>query len=384
MPHPVPAFAAPVTAVVIGGGFYGCMLAVHLRQAGGRVILCERHDDLLRRASHTNQARVHNGYHYPRSLLTGLRSRVNLPRFVAEFRACIDASFAKYYAIAARHSHVTARHFVNFCDRIGAPVRPAPPAVRRLFDPGLVENVFTVEEFAFDAVRLRAMTWDLLRESGVEVRLETEVVRITAHGRGGLEVACAGPAGPETWRTERAFNCAYSGINAVLARSGIAAIPLKHEITELALVEAPDELADVGVTVMCGPFFSCMPFPSRGLHSLSHVRYTPHASWRDGAAGVPDGDRLLAEARTRSRFPLMIRDAARFLPVIAGCRHVDSLWEVKTVLPASERDDGRPILLRHDVGLPGLTCVLAAKIDNVFDMLDAVSVPSSQATRRAA
>jgi glycine/D-amino acid oxidase-like deaminating enzyme len=384
MPPSIPAFAAPVSAVVIGGGFYGCMLAVHLRQAGGRVILCERDDDLLRRASHTNQARVHNGYHYPRSLLTGLRSRVNLPRFVAEFGDCIDDSFAKYYAIAARHSHVTARHFVNFCTRIGAPVRPAPASVRRLFDRDLVEDVFTVEEFAFDAVRLRRITWELLRASGVEVRLGTEVMRIAAHARGGLEVECVGPDGSETWRVERAFNCAYSRINAVLARSGIEPIPLKHEVTEFALVEVPDELARVGVTVMCGPFFSCMPFPSRGLHSLSHVRYTPHASWRDGGGEVSDGDRLLAEARTRSHFPLMARDAARFLPAIAGCRHVDSLWEVKTVLPASERDDGRPILLKHDVGLPGLTCVLAAKIDNVFDMLDAVGVPSSQPTRRAA
>jgi glycine/D-amino acid oxidase-like deaminating enzyme len=384
MTHSIPMPAAPVTAVVIGGGFYGCMLAVHLRQSGGRVVLCERDDDLLRRASHTNQARVHNGYHYPRSLLTGLRSRVNLPRFVAEFGDCIDASFAKYYAIAARHSHVTARHFVNFCTRIGAPVRPAPAAVRRLFDPDLVEDVFTVEEFAFDAVRLRQITWEMLRASGVEVRLETEVVRIASHARGGLLVECTAPGGSEKLRAERAFNCAYSRINAVLARSGIEPIPLKHEITELALVEVPDELAGVGVTVMCGPFFSCMPFPSRGLHSLSHVRYTPHASWRDGDREVPDGDRLLAEARGRSRFPLMVRDAARFLPVIGECRHVDSLFEVKTVLPASERDDGRPILLKHDVGLPGLTCVLAAKIDNVFDMLDAVSVPSSQPARRAA
>jgi hypothetical protein len=57
---------------------------------------------------------------------------------------------------------------------------------------------------------------------------------------------------------------------------------------------------------------------------------------------------------------------------------------VKTVLPASERDDGRPILVRHDVGLPGLTCVLAAKIDNVFDMLDAVPLPARQPERRSA
>lgn len=379
-----PDSSSRLDAAVIGGGFYGCMLAVHLQSAGARVAVFEKHDDILLRASHTNQARVHNGYHYPRSLLTGLRSRVNFPRFVAEFRECIDASFEKVYAIAARHSHVTARHFVNFCTRIGAPVRPVPQRIRGLFDPRLVEDVFAVEEYAFDAVRLRKATWRRLRAAGVDVRLGTEVRRLGARTDGGLQLEAVGPGGAESWAVERVFNCTYAQLNAVLVRSGIPPIPLKHEITELALVQMPEELAGIGITVMCGPFFSCMPFPSRGLHSLSHVRYTPHTSWHDGGTAVLDAHVLLAESRRRPRVGLMVRDAARYLPAIAGCRHVESLFEVKTVLPASERDDGRPILVRHDVGLPGLTCVLAAKIDNVFDMLDAVPLPARQPARRSA
>jgi glycine/D-amino acid oxidase-like deaminating enzyme len=377
-----PAAASPAT-IVIGGGFYGCMLAAHLADSGDRVILCEKHDSIMGRASLANQARVHNGYHYPRSLLTGLRSRVNFPRFVREFRDCIDSSFDKVYAIAARHSHVTARHFVNFCTRIGAPLRTAAPRIRDLFDPHHVEAVFAVEEYAFDAVRLKELMLHRLSAAGVDVRFRTEVQRVARHRGGGLEVIGQGPGGDESWPASRVFNCTYSQLNALLVRSGIAPIPLKHEVAELALVAMPDELADVGVTVMCGPFFSCMPFPSRGLHSFSHVRYTPHTSWQDDGVDSPDAHRLLGGSAWRSRFPLMVRDAARYLPALAGCRHVDSLWEVKTVLPASERDDGRPILMEHDVGLPGLTCVLAAKIDNVFDMLDAVSTARNQPLGRA-
>jgi hypothetical protein len=80
----------------------------------------------------------------------------------------------------------------------------------------------------------------------------------------------------------------------------------------------------------------------------------------------------------------MVRDASRYLPAIAGARHVDSLWEVKTVPPANERDDGRPILLEESAALPGLTCVLASKIDNVFDMLDAIGSPDVLPRRCAA
>lgn len=67
-------------AVIIGGGFYGSAIAVYLAKQRGfkHIVLVEREDSLLKRASHNNQARVHNGYHYPRSFTTAYRSRVNL------------------------------------------------------------------------------------------------------------------------------------------------------------------------------------------------------------------------------------------------------------------------------------------------------------------
>jgi glycine/D-amino acid oxidase-like deaminating enzyme len=67
-------------AAVIGGGFYGLYLAEYLAARVGRVLLFEREPGLMRRASYANQARVHNGYHYPRSVLTALRSREVHPR----------------------------------------------------------------------------------------------------------------------------------------------------------------------------------------------------------------------------------------------------------------------------------------------------------------
>src|SRR6266496_2767456 len=72
-------------AVVIGGGFYGASLALELKSRLERVLLLEREARLLRRASYVNQARVHNGYHYPRSVLTALRSRHNYVRFRERF-----------------------------------------------------------------------------------------------------------------------------------------------------------------------------------------------------------------------------------------------------------------------------------------------------------
>ncbi len=93
-------------AIVIGGGFYGAAIAVYLKTERGlaNVVLVEREPDLLLRASYNNQARVHNGYHYPRSFTTAYRSRVNLPRFLRDHPAAVKRDFIKLYALARRNS----------------------------------------------------------------------------------------------------------------------------------------------------------------------------------------------------------------------------------------------------------------------------------------
>jgi hypothetical protein len=163
------------------------------------------------------------------------------------------------------------------------------------------------------------------------------------------------------------FAATYSHQNALLARSGVSKLALQHDLTEIALVEVPPELEHVGVTLMCGPFFSFMPFPARKLHSLSHVRYTPHRPWRD--CDVDDVDASFLRAQGEPSLAVhMIKDAARYLPAVAAFRRRDTLIEIKTVLPQSAHDDSRPILCcRHDE-LPGLVSILGGKVDNIYDL----------------
>ncbi len=361
---------ADIDALIVGGGFFGCRIAQHLRGFLGRVLVVEQETDFLQRASYNNQARVHQGYHYPRSLLTAIRSRVNFGRFVHEYPECIHGTFRKYYAISRIFSHVTARQFRTFCERIGAPIEPAPAEVRRLFDPDRIEDVFLVQEWAFDAVQLKEHVARDLATSGVEVRLQTRAIRVSSGPGGTVAVDLVGSRGPERLLARKVFNCTYSGINHLLGPSGLPVIPLKHEGTEMALVEPPPELREAGVTVMCGPFFSIMPFPARGLHTLSHVRYTPHHEWHERGEYRPEPKDHRPELR--SQYQRMQLDAARYLPCLAECRYQGSLWEVKTVLPASETDDSRPILFRVGHGLPNLVCVMGGKIDNVYDVLQEI------------
>lgn len=206
----------------------------------------------------------------------------------------VKQDFIKLYAIARRNSKVTAQQFERFCREIGAKIQRADPALRALFEPRLIEDVFLVEEYAFDAT--------------------------------------------------------------------------KQEIAEMALVQVPPTLEGSGITVMDGPFFSMMPFPPRGLHTLSHVRYTPHLYWTD-EQGIDPYQKLKLYGRA-TRVDRMLRDVARYLPAVRDAKYVDSLFEVKTVLVKNENDDGRPILFEKHPELPGCFSVLGGKIDNIYDVLD--------------
>ena len=147
--------------------------------------------------------------------------------------------------------------------------------------------------------------------------------------------------------------------------------PLKHELAEIALVEPPAELDGIAITVMDGPFFSMMPYPSEQLHSLTHVRYTPHFGWTDAPTGT--GVRQPSSANSPpSRWRHMMLDAQRYVPSMAEIEYRNSIFETKTVLLKNERDDGRPILLSsHEIG-GKIYSILGAKIDNIYDIFEII------------
>jgi glycine/D-amino acid oxidase-like deaminating enzyme len=358
-------------AVIIGGGFYGAAIAIYLAKQRGlkRIVLVERESALLTRASYNNQARVHNGYHYPRSFTTAYRSRINLPKFVQDWPDAVKQDFTKLYAIARRNSKVTAKQFERFCREIGAKIQPAEPSLRSLFEPRLIEGVFLVEEYAFDSTKLASWAVKELQDCGVKVLLESKVIEISKGSNETSQVVIHSDKQADQLITSRyIFNCTYSGLNQFKGDFPGTQTGLKQEITEMALMQAPPALQGLGITVMDGPFFSMMPFPARGLHTLSHVRYTPHLHWND-EQGIDPYQKLNDYDRS-TRVDRMVRDVGRYLPAVLDAKYVESLFEVKTVLVKNEGDDGRPILFEKHEKLPGCYSVLGGKIDNIYDVLE--------------
>jgi len=362
-----------VDYLIIGGGFYGCCLALYLRSISDRVLVVEAADRLMTRASRVNQARIHTGFHYPRSALTAVKSMVLHQRFMQDFPEAVIDDFQMLYAIARRRSKVSANRFHRMFRDIGAPIQPASASQAALFDDDMIEAVFACHETAFDYSILANRLSARLASAGVEVRLSTELATLTDTQTG----IVAGLSDGSEVTARYAFNITYSQVNAVLDKAELPHALLKHELTELALVTPPPELDGMGVTVMDGPFFSCMPYPAEDLYSLTHVRYTPHESWTDetrtGASRI-----LSPEHLPQSRVAHMIRDGQRYLPSLAHARYEKSLFEVKTILVKNEHDDGRPILYQQKPADSRVVSILGGKIDNIYNLFDLIRTSSPE------
>ena len=364
--------------VVIGGGFFGMYISEHLAYKGYQVILYEKESDFMQRASYRNQARVHNGYHYPRSTLTALRSKLSFPKFAKEFESCIDSSFDQYYMISSILSKTSSNQFLNFCHRIGIICNPAPKSIISLTNPYFVEDIFSVKEFVFDSQKLKKLMIDRIQNVGVESRLNRNIQSIKRKNKRLIVSTYSLNTGEnEIIDTDMVFNCTYSMTNNVINNSELNFIPLKHEMAEIILTQVPEELHGIGITVMDGPFFSIMPFPSKGIHTLSHVRYTPHYEWVDiNKKNYKSTDKHLNEYKTkfhrRSSWTYMIKDASRYIPLLSKSKYIESILEVKTILPMSENCDSRPILFKMDHGLKGFHNVIGGKIDNIYDIIKVI------------
>jgi glycine/D-amino acid oxidase-like deaminating enzyme len=353
--------------LIIGGGFYGCCLALLLRSISSKVTLVEASDKLLDRASRVNQARVHTGFHYPRSAVTAVKSMVLHRRFADNFPDAVVSDFQMLYAIAARRSKISAKRFLRMFTDMGAPIAPANPSEAALFDPDLVEGVFACTEYAFDYSALRSHMHARFDALGLDVRLNSAVTAIVDEPHSAVAHLATG----EAIRAKQIFNVTYAQINRLLRSGGLPEAELKHELAELALVKVPSLLGRIGITVMDGPFFSCMPYPAETLHSLSHVRYTPHASWTDRESERSPYD-LFAGMQPQTRHRHMLLDAARYVPTLAQAEWQKSIYEVKTLLIKNEKDDGRPILFRQQPAGSHVISIMGGKIDNIYDLFELI------------
>ena len=86
--------------IIIGGGWYGCHLALSLKKKGFQIQLYEKNEEIFSEASFNNQNRLHLGFHYPRSYKTRLQSKKGYEDFLLNYRELIQNLELSIYAVS--------------------------------------------------------------------------------------------------------------------------------------------------------------------------------------------------------------------------------------------------------------------------------------------
>ena len=76
--------------IIIGAGLYGLYSALFCAKKHEKILVLECDATPFRRATYINQARVHQGYHYPRSVSTAMKSAGYFARFNKDFSFSVN------------------------------------------------------------------------------------------------------------------------------------------------------------------------------------------------------------------------------------------------------------------------------------------------------
>lgn len=332
---------------VIGGGVFGCTIAIDLARAGIGVDLYEARGDILDGATARNQARLHSGYHYPRSDSTAAATRDAAPQFAARYPEAIRRAVQHY--VIADDSRVSGDDYLAFLNRLQLPYEIVE-------DPRVHHAQLTVRvpEAYVDVAYLRRLIRRDLAAAGVVVRYDNKQVDPDKFVHDVVVVATYG----QPWIR-----------------------PLRYEVCEVALVEC-GRYDNAGFVVLDGDYVSLDP--QGRTHVLYDVVHTVHHANVGHEPEIPAAYRPLlqlpavAKQTPLSNYELMLKSAGRHLGMLdPGGRGVaiyhGSLFSIRAVLPDVDATDERPTLVeRHgDVlwVLSGKICTAVTASQTVVEML---------------
>ena len=368
--------------IIIGAGLYGLYAAEYSGKKDEQILVLEYDSEPFMRATYINQARVHMGYHYPRSLTTAIKSAGYFKRFVDDFGFCIHDRFEQIYATSDKFSWTNAKQFIDFCK--AADIRCDEVAANRYFKTGMCDGAFLTEEYTYDAKLLGAYYMERLKErKNVQIQYGARIDKIVKAD----DTFIVRMEDGTEYETSFVLNATYASVNQIINKlEGVEKenFNIKYELCEIILCEPSDKLRDIGFTVMDGPFFSIMPFGKTGLHSLTSVTFTPHVTSYDTLPsfscqkGLEQGEFKcqptslgncsLCPHKPESAWRYMSHLANKYMREEYGYTYKESLYSMKPILKSSEVDDSRPTAIRVLSEGPTFISVLSGKINTVYDL----------------
>jgi len=313
---------------ILGAGFYGCHIARALIREGHDVEVHEIADRIFAGASGNIPARLHAGFHYPRSRLTRAACQEHAAEFMVEYGFLTRAVPTNIYAIAKDRSMIDFAQYV-------ATLRGETEFLT-MHDP---------EEFGLRNV-----------EGAIQVG-ERHILTNEAHGffesklRGAVTFGVK-PGDHAADEYDWTIDCTFCAQDS----AGVD----RYEPCLVVMMEGP---TDKAVTIMDGPFPSLYPWDEdNGLCSLSSALWTPFSktcrTWADARellAGLAPED---IEGQASS----MVESMAHFYPAVREYARRHHRLSIRA-MPLSGADTR---LVDVRVAGPRMIRIRAGKIDAIM------------------
>ena len=362
--------------IIIGAGIYGLYSALTCGRKKEKVLVLEKEDGAFKRATFINQARVHKGYHYPRSYSTAIKSAGYFERFNKEYGFCELTEFSQIYATSTNFSWTNAEQFKKFCKNANIRCEEIPN--QKYFKEGLCDGSFLTTEYTYDAEILKKYFLEEIQKlDNIGIKYNCNISEINQKSSKYEVVLDDG----NNYETNFILNASYASVNQILSKLGFEPFKIKYELCEIILCSVSNNLKNVGITVMDGPFFSIMPFGKTGYHSLTSVTFTPHVTSYDtlptfecqkNSKGYCSKECLgncnECPARPETAWKYMSNLAKKYLKDEYEIKYEKSLYSMKPILKSSEIDDSRPTVIKQFSTNPTFISVLSGKINTIFDL----------------
>lgn len=318
---------------VLGGGWYGCHIALALLREGHDVQLHEVRDRLFAGASGANPARLHLGFHYPRSAKTRAACQEHTARFMQVYGPMTRPVLSNIYAVAEGESLLD---FGTYKAAIAE-----------------IEHITIVPE---DFGLRRCEGAVLTGERHIRIDLARNYFRDHLGAAVRYEVK---PEDSSLTDWDWTVDCTFAALGSELVD--------RYEPCVTALMKGPTDRA---VTIMDGPFPSLYPWnESMGLSSLTSALYTPLSkTCRTYAEALTELNGWGATALVQ-RARDMRNQMENYWPGFWDIYSLDSVVAAIRAMPSSAADAR---LVHVEIPEPRLIRVRAGKIDAIFTAEDKV------------
>lgn len=314
---------------VIGGGWFGCHVARSLIREGHEVEVHEIAPRLFSGASGGNPARLHLGYHYPRSEKTRAACQSHTEEFMRQYGHLTRGVPVNIYAIA---EHDSLLDFGTYCKVL----RP--------------ELDFTIIDDPRDYGLCNVEGAVLTKERHIIVDEARSFFERELSGRVAFEMP---PGDLDDSRWDWTIDCSGCALDS----TGVN----RYEPCLTVLLEGQ---ADRGVTVMDGPFPSIIPWnEDRRLSSLTSAYFTPFSKTCSTHAEARSLLNSLSFAMVVDRAKAMFDSMCFFWPEAADRYRIADRRLTIRAMPRSGSDARLVDVVR--VGERAVR-VRAGKIDAIF------------------